>query len=244
MLLALGSSDVSGRVGAPVALSEFLVGAASCKGKSLQPIEKIAPRRLIKPRFNISGRIRETNRHAAEFVHDVAEPDKVDLDVVVNRYAEGFNNGCDEAICAPVIRGINAITATGSGNFEPEISRQAHQCGTTITFAAQHHDRVGTPPTHHTGVTNYAKVWVVCADALSGIRTNQQVILGGQVNWVVENVAVLIDEVAICVNRACEQASETVDAFNFGDSVVGRSGETDYCRDRNDEGHHQHCWDR
>ena len=169
LLLTLGAADVSRRVGLPLTFTKLLVTAAPGECQGLQPIEQVAACRLVKSGLQISGGVRETDRYSTEFVHDVAEANKVDFDIVMDRDTKRFDNCGHQSFCTSVVRRVDAIAPTGAGNFDPQVSGQTHDRGSPITFSSQHHDRVCPPATHHIGVADYTKIWVVFTDPLSGV---------------------------------------------------------------------------
>ena len=134
------------------------------------------------------------------------KPDEIDLDVVVDRDAERLRHGRGQTFRTLVVGTVDPLALARSGDLDPEVARQADQRCAAVAFLAQHHDRVAAATGDVAGRADHGVVGGVGVDALAGVRSDEQVVLGR-----------VLDRRVVLVGDVGEHAVEAADPFD----VVG-----------------------
>ena len=134
------------------------------------------------------GRVEE-ERHAVDGPHQLLEAEEVDLEVVVDRHAEGLLDRADQRLLPAGREGRVDLALARAGDVDVEVAGEAQQLGLgRVGVDPQQHDRVRQDPEVLAPVGDR----VVRVQAVGAVGADQQVVLGRvAVRLLVQGVAEL-----------------------------------------------------
>ena len=155
-------------------LAEVLEVAGAHEPAGLLAVEDLAlGRGHVEARVRVTNRSVEPERHPADRVDQLLEPDEVDLDVVVDRDVEVVLDRVDQRLHAMGVGGVDALRLARAGDREVEVAREGEDVGLLrLGIDPEHHDRVGAVAP---GVAEEAAgIRVRGIDAFAAVGAHQQ----------------------------------------------------------------------